>query len=71
MDDSGTAKIGEFGLAMLTEHFGLLAPSIFREGLTRWMSPELIDPDAEDEAMVPTTSSDVWALGCTLFEVSG
>jgi serine/threonine protein kinase len=54
---------------MLTEHFGLLAPSISQVDLSRWMSPELVNPDTEEEPR-PTTASDVWALACTLFEVS-
>ncbi|KAH7322110.1 hypothetical protein B0J17DRAFT_250761 [Rhizoctonia solani] len=34
------------------------------------MSPEMLDIDPDDNIMVPpTTESDVWALGCTIFEI--
>ncbi|KAG8780198.1 hypothetical protein FRC12_023349 [Ceratobasidium sp. 428] len=66
----GTAKIGEFGLSFLTRDFALHAPSISQAGLSRWMSPELVDVDPDTGTVVPTTASDVWALACTLLEVS-
>lgn len=53
---------------MLTEHFSLLAPSVSHEGLGRWRSPELVNSDSK--VVVPTAAADVWALGCTLFEVN-
>ncbi|KAF8599961.1 kinase-like protein [Ceratobasidium sp. AG-I] len=66
--EDGTTKIGEFGLATLCDPFSTLLPSISFVGDSRWMSPELIDVDI-DEPTVPTTRSDIWAIGCTLFEI--
>jgi serine/threonine protein kinase len=42
-------------------------------GTTRWMSPELIDPDhSEFERSRPTKSSDCYALGMVIYEtISG
>lgn len=34
------------------------------------MSPELVDFDPEEGEVASTIASDVWALGCTLLEVS-
>ncbi|KAF8594491.1 kinase-like protein [Ceratobasidium sp. AG-I] len=65
----GTTRVGEFGLAAFTRSFALLAPSISYAGLSRWMSPELVNFDPEEGAPRPTTASDVWALGCTLYEI--
>ncbi|KAG9103447.1 hypothetical protein FRC06_010753 [Ceratobasidium sp. 370] len=67
IDAAGTAKIGEFGLAMSTMAFPDLVPSISHAGLVRWMSPELFSPDGQ--AVKPTVKSDIWALGCTFLEV--
>ncbi|CAE6467981.1 unnamed protein product [Rhizoctonia solani] len=70
VDADGKTKLGEFGLAALCYPLAPLASSITFTGFSRWMSPELldIDPDNEDP-VVPTTSSDIWALGCTIFEI--
>lgn len=70
VDEDGKTKIGEFGLAVFTRPFALLAPSISYAGFSRWMSPELVEFDLEGGAPEPTTASDIWALGCTIFEVS-
>lgn len=37
-------------------------------GSIRWMSPERLDPDREDERLEP--ASDVWAFGCLCIMVS-
>ncbi|KAJ1301300.1 hypothetical protein OPQ81_003702 [Rhizoctonia solani] len=68
IDTQGTTKIGEFGLASLLEDFEFSVPSISLAGQIRWMSPELLQADT-DRRLIHTTSSDVWALGCTLFEI--
>ena len=68
VDASGITKIGEFGLAALCSKFAGSLPGVSMEGLSRWMSPELLDPHQEDVAA--TVMSDIWALGCTVFEVS-
>ncbi|KAG9122190.1 hypothetical protein FRC07_001535 [Ceratobasidium sp. 392] len=65
----GTAKVGEFGLSFSIRDFALLAPAVSQAGLSRWMSPELVNIDPDVGTMIPTTASDVWALGCTLMEI--
>jgi serine/threonine protein kinase len=63
--------LGEFGLAALCYPIAPLVPSITFTGFSRWMSPELLDVDPDsDDVVVPTVSSDIWALACTIFEVS-
>ncbi|CAE6445064.1 unnamed protein product [Rhizoctonia solani] len=69
VDSHGRTKIGEFGLSNMVEQFGLFAPSVSQVSRTRWLSPELLDTDAEEYNPTPTVASDVWALGCTLFEI--
>jgi serine/threonine protein kinase len=71
VDERGRIKIGEFGLANLCQTIAPLVPSITFTGFSRWRSPELldIDPD-EDSIIVPTKASDIWSLGCTVYEVS-
>lgn len=34
------------------------------------MSPELFDLNLDGKNVLPTMASDIWALGCTIFEVS-
>lgn len=69
IDAQGRTKIGEFGLAALCYHIAPLVPSVTFTGFSRWMSPELFDlgPDGD---VRPTLASDVWALACTMYEVS-
>jgi serine/threonine protein kinase len=62
-----SVKLGEFGLAMLTQEFLTLAPSVLLTGICRWMSPELLESKGK---VVGTIASDIWALGCTMYEVS-
>ncbi|CAE6509743.1 unnamed protein product [Rhizoctonia solani] len=70
VDAEGNTKIGEFGLAALCYPLAPLASAITFTGFSRWMSPELLDVDPDDDALiVSTTFSDIWALGCTIFEV--
>ncbi|KAG9102381.1 hypothetical protein FS749_004167 [Ceratobasidium sp. UAMH 11750] len=64
--DGNVVKLGEFGLAMLAQEFATLVPTVSFDGLCRWMSPELL---RNENALLFTLSSDIWALGCTLFEI--
>lgn len=70
VDAHGRTKIGEFGLTALCYPVAAVVPTIVFTGFSRWMSPELfnLNPDGTSEA--PTLASDIWALGCTIFEVS-
>lgn len=66
VDSHGKTKIGEFGLTSLVEGFEYYAPEISQDNIIRWWSPELLRP----KLTTRTTASDIWALGCTLYEVS-
>ncbi|QRV95968.1 aromatic di-alanine and TPR containing protein [Ceratobasidium sp. AG-Ba] len=68
VDHEGRSKVGEFGLGTLTTSFSLLADNIFDSEASRWMSPELVDPELEEDPTF-TTASDVWAFGCTVSEI--
>ncbi|CAE6444352.1 unnamed protein product [Rhizoctonia solani] len=67
VDSNGTTKIGEFGLADVVEMYSLFTPDISQDDpiLARWSSPEL----SALEPRPRSTASDVWAAGCTLFEI--
>ncbi|KDN33532.1 hypothetical protein RSAG8_13379, partial [Rhizoctonia solani AG-8 WAC10335] len=69
VDSQGRTPVAEFGLAGLAEEFGLFAPSISQSNRTRWLCPELLDIGPDDQPPTCTMASDVWALGCTLFEI--
>ncbi|KAG8911430.1 hypothetical protein FRC01_005717, partial [Tulasnella sp. 417] len=63
------AVLGDFGLASLMQDSDTssgLTTSRTAKGSLRYMSPEL---HLEDDAK-PTLASDVWAWGCTAFEVN-
>ncbi|CEL63319.1 putative serine/threonine-protein kinase WNK6 OS=Oryza sativa subsp, japonica GN=WNK6 PE=2 SV=1 [Rhizoctonia solani AG-1 IB] len=64
-------KIGEFGLAQLCFQEAARFPSVIFSGFSRWMSPELLDVDPDsDDITQPTMASDIWALGCTILEIT-
>ncbi|KAG8779980.1 hypothetical protein FRC12_023625 [Ceratobasidium sp. 428] len=71
VDNEGCAKICDFGSAYSLEECHpcpVASPSDFRNLMTEiYLSPEVWD---DDEAHT-TYQSDIWALGCLLFEVSG
>ncbi|QRV92148.1 nephrocystin-3 protein [Ceratobasidium sp. AG-Ba] len=63
-------KLGGPSLALLTEEFSTLAPTISLGGYCRWMSPELFRDRGEgEEGIERTTASDIWAFGCALYEI--
>ncbi|KAB5591030.1 Protein priB [Ceratobasidium theobromae] len=66
VDQAGATKIGEFGIAELVSRVSRLQVG---STATRWTSPELLDLPVDGIAC-PTTASDIWALGCTMFHVS-
>jgi serine/threonine protein kinase len=67
VDESGTAKICDFGLVRqigaITTGF---TTTSMHTGTTRYLSYELVD---EDGRLPPTMASDVHALGCVGMEV--
>ncbi|KAG8688387.1 hypothetical protein FRC08_011464 [Ceratobasidium sp. 394] len=66
---NGRVKIGEFGLAASTVGFSHLVPAVSFNGLVRWMSPEQLQLEAASQGGPVPTKSDVWSLGCTMFEI--
>ncbi|KAG8931427.1 hypothetical protein FRC01_001320 [Tulasnella sp. 417] len=68
INDSLQAVLGDFGLASLMQESDTssgLTTSRTPKGSLRYMSPELhLEEDAR-----PTLASDVWAWGCTAFEI--
>jgi len=69
----GTARIGDFGLMIMTELTTILLSNtaIASCGTTRWMSPELLDPVHFRSDGLPSRQSDCYALGMAIYEVSG
>ncbi|KAF6759146.1 kinase-like domain-containing protein [Ephemerocybe angulata] len=72
---SGRACVADFGLSVVIE--GEIAPEIGVPslatgyssfgGTARWQAPELLDPNIEDAA--PTELSDLYSLGCVMYEI--
>lgn len=71
VDDEGHAMISDFGLSNETRERALDAVG----GSLRWLAPELLFDDARDDngadcpCSAPSTASDVWSFGCTVYEV--
>lgn len=65
----GSACLADFGLTtmMPTETTSFSSPSF--GGTTRWMSPELLDPDEHDWSPARTVHSDCYAFGMVIYEV--
>ncbi|KAJ3570670.1 hypothetical protein NP233_g4258 [Leucocoprinus birnbaumii] len=57
------AMLADFGLSKVSMTLPTTT-SQFRGGTTHWMAPELHEDDA-----VPDKRSDIWAFGCTCYEV--
>ena len=68
LDDGAAAKLGDFGLAILTGR-GWRA----EEGDGAYVAPELLNPAAMPDGSTaePTPAADVFSLGCTLLEAAG
>ena len=72
IDQDGHARLADFGfLTIISDSMCLRTSSSFKGGgTTRWMAPELIDPDRfgfKDSR--PSKESDCCALGMVIFEV--
>ena len=71
IDSNHCARVADFGLAIVVEE------SITHEmkGTPRWMAPELMAPEmfgftGESLKQLPSKSTDIYAIGMTVFEVS-
>lgn len=65
-------QLSDFGLAKIPQDgFGSRFSSNGVTGTIRWMGPELFPDIRSTDSIIPTRtlSSDIWALGCTLYEV--
>lgn len=70
IDDEGHAVITDFGLAKVKEEVSDVLPSSFFGGSTRWMAPELLVSQIEDEKRSSfTTYTDVYAFASVCLEV--
>ena len=72
IDQDGRARLADFGLLTIvlesTHHTSSSTPK--SAGTTRWMSPELLDPDRFGQKDGrPTKHSDCYALGMVILEV--
>lgn len=67
IDDEGNARLCDFGLVrILSEGRTGLTTTTQHTGTIRYLAHELVD---SDESILPTTASDVYALGCVALEV--
>ena len=79
MNKDRRACLVDFGLSAIISVDTHLDPALFAAnkrdslmsiiygGSYRWMSPELLDPDAHEHR--PTKGSDIYALGMLIYEV--
>jgi len=69
--DTYHAVLTDFGLSQVIED--LIGPSgnttSMCQGTVRWMAPELVLDDENNEMLRLTFGSDVWSFGCTAYEV--
>ena len=77
MDSKYCARLADFGLAMIVdEPIGRTTNSGGEiRGTTRWMAPELMSPEefgftGELLKQLPSMSTDIYAIGMTILEVS-
>ena len=69
IDEDGHARLADFGLLTIVSD-STTSSSSRSAGTTRWMSPELLDPDRFGfKNSRPTKESDCYALGMVILEV--
>lgn len=71
IDDEGHARLGDFGLVRIPSEgrkTGYTAEAN-HTGTPRYLSYELVQPEKPDEHVIPTTASDVHAVGCIALEI--
>ncbi|KAJ7870518.1 kinase-like domain-containing protein [Mycena leptocephala] len=66
--DDGVCCLADFGIAVLAEmHVSWTISSTSSiQGAVRWLAPELLDPEQRPK---PSTTRDIYSLGCTIYEV--
>ena len=72
IDQEGHARLADFGLlTIISDHtYFNTSSSALTGGTTRWMSPELLDPEQFGlDYGRPTKESDCYALGMVIYEV--
>jgi serine/threonine protein kinase len=71
VNDSCRACLTDFGVSNILAHTVTVpvALSTYPSGTMRWMAPELISADPEDQGGEPTTASDIYALSMVFWEV--
>ena len=72
IDQDGHARLADFGLlTIISDHtYFNTSSSTAAGGTTRWMSPELLDPEQFGlDHSCPTKESDCYALGMVIYEV--
>ena len=67
IDSDFGVRLADFGLAVFSEAEG--ARGSLRGGATPWLSPELLDPEEDEEEGRPTYASDIYSFGCVMIEV--
>ena len=77
IDSRRRAHLGDFGLAAVVNEsmHGTAAAAGKSQGTTRWMAPELLNPDkfgftGRFEMQLPSKDTDIYAIGMTVLEVS-
>jgi hypothetical protein len=63
LDKSGDARLIDLGIARSVENLAATEPGTIK-GTVRYLAPELL------QGMPPTAQSDLWGLGCVLFEAA-
>ena len=73
MTHDGQPVLSDFGISRLLVNSKTFAGTTSIKGNTRWMAPEPITFDEEDEAerVHHTKASDVWAFGMVLYVCVG
>jgi len=76
IDSRGSARLADFGLAIIIDESTVGSTTGGRElrGTTRWMAPEMLLPEeygfSDDwQRRLPSTGTDIYALGMTTLEV--
>jgi len=76
IDSEYSARLADFGLAMIIDESTVKSSTGGHEirGTTRWMAPEMLLPEEYGFSGVhlrrlPSTSTDIYALGMSILEV--